>query len=167
MADALRRCPLQALVALMFTVLSVQAALVWQDCGLEADVYGIELQEYGHSPDPIIIGKPYNITRRFRSRLDRPIHDLTERFWGTNRTAPEVWGPTFERGPFSRCGNKQYQTSCPLAPGASFAFAEGHPSTHAVLPGEHRAVEHYFADGIFVGCAVDVYSYAAGSQVVV
>ena len=31
--------------------------------------------------------------------------------------------------------------------------------THVRQPGSHRAVEHYFADGSFVGCAVVVYSY--------
>ncbi|CAE7023110.1 unnamed protein product [Symbiodinium natans] len=136
------------------------SALSWQDCGLLADERGLELLEYHHEPDPIVLGQPYSITRRFRSLLDRPIRNLTEKFQAYNRSG-EAWSPTFAAGPFSRCGDQQFQTKCPLEPKAEFSFHERHPTTHAQL-GEHRAVEHYFADGAFVGCAVVVYRYVPG-----
>ncbi|CAE7474823.1 unnamed protein product [Symbiodinium pilosum] len=135
--------------------------LSWQDCGLLADEKGIELLDYTHEPDPIVLGEPYVITRRFRSLLDRPIQNLTETFQSYNRTAPATWTPTFAGGPFSRCGREQYQTRCPLQPKEEFACHEHHPATHVTGAGTHRAVEHYFADGTFVGCAVVVYQYTA------
>mmetsp|Transcript_20245 Transcript_20245/g.38281 ORF Transcript_20245/g.38281 Transcript_20245/m.38281 type:complete len:171 (-) Transcript_20245:97-609(-) len=144
---------------------STQGRLAWQDCGLLADLRGIELLDYRHEPDPIVLGQPYNITRRFRSLLEKPIRNLTERFWGSNRTAPSVWTPSFSNGPFSRCGNQQYQTSCPLAAFAEFDFTEQHPTTHVAQPEEHRAVEYYYADGVFAGCAVIVYAYVNSAEV--
>eukprot|EP00438_Fugacium_kawagutii_P004118 Skav212870 [mRNA] locus=scaffold151:64745:65224:- [translate_table: standard] len=153
-------------VALLFSAVWA-SNLSWQDCGLLADERGIELLEYSHEPDPIVLGQPYTITRRFRSLLDRPIQNLTEKFQGYRRTGPTVWSPSFAPGPFSRCGNQQFQTPCPLDPRAEFAFREIHPVTHVAAPETHRAVEHYFADGTFVGCVVVVYSYVAPNMTVV
>merc|ERR1711879_491701 len=106
--------------------------------------------EYSHQPDPIIIGQPFVITRRFRSLMDKPIMNLTEKFQSYTRTG-STWNQTFRNGPFSRCGSEQYQTACPLEAGTEFAFHEKHPSTHVALPGDPRAVEHYFADDVFAG----------------
>ena len=148
------------ILVLWLSAFATQAAkLSWQDCGLLADERGIELIDYKHEPDPIVLGQPYTITRRFRSLLDRPIRNLTEKFQSYNQTASATWSPSFAGGPFSRCGTAQYQTECPLQPKAEFAFHEHHPATHVQAAGTHRAVEHYFADDTFAGCAVVVYMY--------
>lgn len=51
---------------------------------------------YSHAPDPIVVGEPYSITRRFRLLLDRPIQNLTEKFWGYKQTGPAVSWCSFE-----------------------------------------------------------------------
>eukprot|EP00930_Biecheleria_cincta_P091187 TRINITY_DN80686_c0_g1_i1.p1 TRINITY_DN80686_c0_g1~~TRINITY_DN80686_c0_g1_i1.p1 ORF type:complete len:177 (+),score=22.57 TRINITY_DN80686_c0_g1_i1:25-531(+) len=154
--------------AALLTAVVARAAsgekLVWQDCGLLADSRSIQLLEYRHEPDPIVIGQPYKITRRFRSLLNFSIGNLTEKFWTTERNASGSWKPAFQQPPLSRCGAEQYQTTCPLSAHAEFGFAEGHPSTHVKQPGEHRSIEHYYADGVFAGCAVVVYSYEMAAQ---
>mmetsp|Transcript_40065 Transcript_40065/g.74695 ORF Transcript_40065/g.74695 Transcript_40065/m.74695 type:complete len:167 (+) Transcript_40065:78-578(+) len=140
--------------------------LSWQDCGLLADERGIEMLAYAHEPDPIVLGQPYSIVRRFRSLLDRPIQNLTEKFQGYVKVPGLAeWSESFGAGPFSRCGDEQFQTKCPLESGAEFTFRERHPITHVTSPETHKAVEHYFADGVFVGCAVVEYSYVAPSSV--
>ena len=146
---------------LFFAAMAWASKLQWQDCGLLADERGLEMLEYSHAPDPIVVGEPYSITRRFRLLLDRPIQNLTENFWGYKQTGPAAWSPTFAPPVFSRCGAEQFQTKCPLEPHAVFAFHEQHPGTHVVAAGKHKAIEHYFADGIFVGCGVVEYSYVA------
>lgn len=151
------------LLSAIFTCLHAEAneILQWQDCRLLSDVPGIVMLERRHEPDPILIGQPYNITRRFKSLLDVPIQNLTEAFSTTQRTSTGAWEPAFSRPPFGRCGKEQYQTRCPLAAGSEFSLHETHPRTHVSRPGQHRSVEHYYADGVYAGCAVVVYSYAA------
>ncbi|CAJ1423004.1 unnamed protein product [Effrenium voratum] len=134
------------------------AALSWQDCGLLADVRGLELLSYSHEPDPIVLGEAYTITRHFRTLL--PIQNLTEQFWSYERNGTE-WSFVFGNGPFSRCGAADFQSRCPLPAGAELRFRERHPGTAAARPGRHRAVEHYFSDGVFAGCVVAVYDYRA------
>merc|ERR1712039_518049 len=114
-----------------------------------------------HHPDPIIIGQPYTIFRRFRSLLPADMYSLKEEFWGFNRSRmnSSQWSEIFHIDPFDRCGTKEYQTVCPIQPRGEFTFNETHPATSVRLPGEHRSVQHYFVNGQFAGCAVIVYNY--------
>eukprot|EP00933_Yihiella_yeosuensis_P028894 TRINITY_DN22666_c5_g1_i1.p1 TRINITY_DN22666_c5_g1~~TRINITY_DN22666_c5_g1_i1.p1 ORF type:complete len:200 (+),score=16.42 TRINITY_DN22666_c5_g1_i1:60-602(+) len=156
---------LYALLALAAS--SGATGLEWQDCSLLADVKGLTLLEYSHKPDPIVLGQPYSITRRFKNLLGRQIHELNETVEGYNQTisGSEAWAPaSFKNGPFSRCGTKDFQTACPIAADEEFRFEEAHPTTHVVKPGKHRAIEHYYADGVYAGCVAVVYSYAAAPE---
>ena len=69
----------EVMLLALFVALVQAQDLSWQDCGLLADERGLELLQYAHEPDPIVLGEPYNISRRFRSLLKRPIYNLTER----------------------------------------------------------------------------------------
>uniref|UniRef100_A0A7S1WH96 Transmembrane 9 superfamily member n=1 Tax=Alexandrium catenella TaxID=2925 RepID=A0A7S1WH96_ALECA len=154
-------------VALLALLRGAAAGLVWQDCGLLADVPAVEIVEYSHTPDPIQVGQPYVIRRKFRSLLDKPIGNFSEEFWSYNRSAEdsEQWSSYFHNGPFSRCGAKDYQISCPLQPRTTFLFEDHHPASKGHGPhGEHRAVEHYYVDGRFAGCVVVVFEYSNSSS---
>mmetsp|Transcript_50412 Transcript_50412/g.155901 ORF Transcript_50412/g.155901 Transcript_50412/m.155901 type:complete len:183 (+) Transcript_50412:47-595(+) len=155
-------CGGRALILLALQ-LTVAASLAWQDCGLLADVRGIELLAYSHTPDPIQVGQSYSILRTFRSLLGEPIRSLTEEFWSFNRSAVDStrWSSYFHNGPFNRCGQEDYQIGCPLAPHSNFSFEDHHPAARGHgIHGEHRSVEHYFVNGHFAGCAVVVYQYS-------
>ena len=117
-------------------------------------------QAYSHSPDPIIHGKSNNINKTWLFQSPRPgdmsIRNLTEQVWVSHRNSSNVPWVLYFSNTFELC--KFHSDVCQVQNRALFSFGDHHPPSRSAFYPEFRAVEHYFVNGVFAGCATASYS---------
>ena len=135
--------------------------LKWQDCSLQAEQPLLRLTQYTHSPDPIVHGKNNTIIKRFEYAAPGlgPIQSLREQVNVSHRgAADEPWRLYFSND-FDLCSI--HPDLCGTLPGAQVSFSDKHPPSHTSFSPHFQAIEHYFVNGLFAGCATIVYDQAA------
>ena len=139
----------------------------WQDCSLQSQVPALRLLSYTHSPDPIVHDRNNTISKSWRLEPGLgPLRSLREHVSVSRRTsALAPWEAYFENI-FDLCAPPSHPSLCSgsLVPGSSFTYDDHHPPSRSPFSPLYQAIEHYYVNGVFAGCATIVYDAVNSSR---
>ena len=142
-------------------------ALRWQDCGLQTDRPMLQLLEYAHSPDPLVYRRWNNISKRWQFKdLEQPgatLLTLREKVQVARRNSSTAPWETYFQNEFDVCAHHKGICGAIKSPG-TFAYSDHHPPTSSVYSKHFRAIEYFYVNGVFAGCATVLYNQNYGIQ---
>ena len=156
-----------ALVVLGVATLPQVHTVSWQDCNLMAQVPALRLLSYTHSPDPIVHDRNNSISKRWQLMPGLgPLRSLREHVTVSRRkSALAAWEAYFENT-FDLCASSSHPSLCSgsIGPGSNFTYEDEHPPSRGPFSPHYQAIEHYYVNGVFAGCATVVYDAIDSSR---
>jgi hypothetical protein len=131
-------------------------ALSWQDCGLQSEIPALRLKAYQHAPDPIVYNSSSIITKQWKYTGDGYMKTFTETVVVARRSENHAPWEIYFNNSFDICA--YHDGICgSVHSGGEFTYYDNHPPSVSLFYPYFRAIEHYYVNGIFSGCATIVY----------